>query len=62
MFRKTYVSAKKEIDDWLRQPSYINPKLIQNKAMTTEYEFDFDDHEDNQQLLEQKLSKINKAN
>ena len=22
MFRKTYVAAKKEIDDWLRSPSY----------------------------------------
>ena len=26
MFRKTYVAAKKEIDDWLRAPSYKNQK------------------------------------
>ncbi len=26
LFRKTYVAAKKEIDEWLRSPSYFSKK------------------------------------
>jgi len=41
LFRKTYVTAKKEVDEWLRAPSYVkaNETRRQQRIDTEENEF-----------------------
>ena len=46
MFRKTYVAAKKQIDDWLRSPSYKS--VAKNRKESNKQDGDQNDDAEDQ--------------